>query len=343
MWTDKGRYGNEPVMPRGGEYTVEEESFESLVALWRDPGTTLRWECLFVIPIWLEAWWNVFGRGWTRHLCSVRRGKDLLGIAPLMLREQTAYLIGDSDLCDFLDFVVAPERECEFFRTLLGHLRRQGIARMQLHAQRPGSTVHKHLLPLLKDEGYPLSWEQEDVTFEMDLPATWEEFLGQLSGKQRHEVRRKMRRVNEARHVRVRKAHEERDIEDGLRIFFELFRLSRKDKAAFLTVEREVFFRKMTAALSEARLLRLYVCEIGDRPAGAVMCFDYRQALYLYNSGYDPSLRSLSVGTVSKLLTIKDGIDEGRMRYDFLRGTESYKRHLGGKPFPLHGLNTELG
>jgi CelD/BcsL family acetyltransferase involved in cellulose biosynthesis len=72
------------------------------------------------------------------------------------------------------------------------------------------------------------------------------------------------------------------------------------------------------------------------------MCFDYGSTRYLYNNGYDPRFRSLSVGIVSKLLTIKDGIDAGRRRYDFLRGNESYKRHLGGKPVPLYGLNVAL-
>jgi CelD/BcsL family acetyltransferase involved in cellulose biosynthesis len=342
MWVEKGKSGNETVILGGGKYTVEDESFDSLVALWRDPGNGLRWECLFVIPIWLEPWWSVFGAEWTRHICSVREGGDLLGIAPLMLRDQTAYLIGDSDVSDYLDFIVVPGREREFFTTLLAHLQHQAISRMHLKGQRPGSTVERHLLPLLECEGYPFSWEQEDVTFELDLPATWEEFLGQLNGKQRHEVRRKMRRVSEAGDVRVRKAHEERDIEDGLGTFFEFFRLGREDKAAFLTSRREAFFRKMTAAVLEARLLRLYVCEVGGCPAAAVMCFDYGQARYLYNNGYDPRFRSLSVGTVSKLLTIKDSIAEGRMRYDFLRGNESYKRHLGGKPVPLFGLSVEL-
>ena len=339
---DKRRLDSKAMTAPGREYTVTEESPDSLSALWRDPGTGLRWECLFVIPVWLEAWWSVFGTGWTRHICSVRRGEDLLGIAPLMLRDQTAYLIGDSDVCDCLDFIVVPGRESEFFRTLLRHLQHQGITRMHLHAQRPGSAVERHLLPSLECEGCPFSWEREDVTFEMDLPATWEEFLGQLSGKQRHEVKRKMRRVNETGCVRVRKAHEERDIEDGLGTFFQLFRLSREDKAAFLTSEREGFFREMAAALSQARLLRLYVCEVGGRPAAAVMCFDYGATRYLYNNGYDPRFRSLSVGIVSKLLTIKDGIDEGQMRYDFLRGNESYKRHLGGKLVSLHGLSVEL-
>jgi len=339
---EKPRPEHDPVTKLSGNPAVRDESFDSLAVLWRDPGTGLRWDCLFVIPIWLEAWWSVFGPGWTRNICSVRRGEDLLGIAPLMVRDRKAYIIGDSDVCDCLDFVVVPGRESVFFETLMDHLRCRGIIRMDLHSQRRGSVVHRHLLPLLEREGFSFSWEQEGVTYDMELPATWEAFLVRLTGKQRHEVRRKMRRVHEAGHLRVRKVHEEKDIEAGLVTFFDLFSRSRKDKAAFMTGERKKFFQAMTAALAEARLLRLYVCELGGHTATAVMCFDYGSTRYLYNNGYDPRFGSLSVGIVSKLLTIKDGIDTGRRRYDFLKGSESYKRHLGGKPAPLYGLSVEL-
>jgi len=176
----------------------------------------------------LKAWLGAFGTGWMQHIRAVRHGQALLGIAPLMVREETAHLIGDPDVCDCLDFVLVPGREPEFFEALLDHLRRQGITRLDLRAQRPGLAVHRHLLPLIERGGYAFSWRQEDVTYEVDLPATWEEFLDQLTGKQRHEVRRKMRRVDEAGHVRLRNAHEEGSIEADLETFFDLFRRSRE-------------------------------------------------------------------------------------------------------------------
>ena len=53
-------------------------------------------------------------------------------------------------------------------------------------------------IPLAKSLGCEFSCDQEDVSLELDLPATWEEFLLSLTGKERHEVRRKLRRLKEA-------------------------------------------------------------------------------------------------------------------------------------------------
>jgi CelD/BcsL family acetyltransferase involved in cellulose biosynthesis len=66
------------------------------------------------------------------------------------------------------------------------------------------------------------------------------------------------------------------------------------------------------------------------------MCFEYNDCIYLYNSGYDPRYTSLSAGLLSKVLAIKDSIERGVKRFDFLKGAETYKYHLGGKEVPLY-------
>jgi CelD/BcsL family acetyltransferase involved in cellulose biosynthesis len=55
----------------------------------------------------------------------------------------------------------------------------------------------------------------------------------------------------------------------------------------------------------------------------------------IYNSGYDPNYVSLSAGLLSKVLAIKGSIEKGKKKFDFLKGEEMYKHHLGGKEVPL--------
>ena len=66
------------------------------------------------------------------------------------------------------------------------------------------------------------------------------------------------------------------------------------------------------------------------------MCFDYNGCIYLYNSGYDPQYVGLSAGLLSKVYAIQDSIEKGKKRFDFLKGAEPYKGHLGGKEVPLY-------
>jgi CelD/BcsL family acetyltransferase involved in cellulose biosynthesis len=74
----------------------------------------------------------------------------------------------------------------------------------------------------------------------------------------------------------------------------------------------------------------------------AVLCFDNGSTVYLYNSGYDLRFSALSVGLLSKVLSIKDSIERGRRKYDFLKGDEKYKQYLGGRPLPLFSYRIQL-
>jgi len=113
--------------------------------------------------------------------------------------------------------------------------------------------------------------------------------------------------------------------------FLALHTGSRADKTEFMTPAMESFFRRMASAMAEAGLVRLFMLNIDSKPAAAVFCFDAGTHLYMYNSGYDLSLSSLSVGLVSKALCLRWAIENGKQGLDFLRGNEPYKYDLGAR------------
>jgi len=297
---------------------------------------------MFVLPHWLETWWKEFGAQGDLYLCAVRERGVVIGIAPLLFRDEGAFFIGSDDVCDYLDFVVVPGRERDFFNILLDDLSGKGLSLLNLRPLRPNSTVLTHLVGIARERGYEVSSAVEDVSLELDLPPTWEEYLGMLSRKQRHEVRRKLRRMREAGEVNYRTIEDTRNVPDALDIFLELFRKGKAEKAFFMNTERDSFFRSMAKAMAQAKLLRLGILELKALPIAAVMCFDYNNTIYLYNSSYDPQFGSLSVGVISKIFSIKESIERGRGTFDFLKGAEDYKYRLGGKEIPLHGCQIVL-
>lgn len=315
--------------------TVTPESFDSLASYWFNPRYPLRWDCIFVLPPWLEVWWRESGSRAESYLCAVRQQETIIGIAPLLLEEEEAFFMGSTDVCDYLDFIVAPGREHVFFDILLHDLRQKGVRRLDLKLVRLDSTVLTHLVDIARDRGCEVSCRVEDVSLELDLPTTWEEYLGMLTAKQRHEIKRKLRRLGETGEVNYRIIEDSEAVPDAIDIFLRLFRESREDKKVFMTVRRESFFRSMAKAMAQARLLKVGILELDALPVAAIMCFDHNNTMYLYNSGYDPQYSSLSIGLISKVLCIKDSIERGRRKFDFLRGGEQYKYHLGGREVPL--------
>jgi len=323
-------------------YSVSLESFEDLTSYWLKSPSPLRWNCLFALPPWLETWWKELEPKGNLCLYAVKEKDAVIGIAPLLANGKEASFVGSDDVCDCLDFVVAPGRERDFFNVLLDDLTKKGIRHLNLSPLRPDSTVLTHLVDIVEGRGYELSCGAEDVSLELDLPPTWEEYLGRLSQKQRHEVRRKLRRLGEAGKVEYRVIQESGDVPDAIDTFLELFQLSKLEKAMFMDPHRDSFFRSLAEAMAQVHLLKLGILELDGLPVAGVMCFDYDNTVYLYNSSYNPQYGSLSVGLACKILSVKDSIERGRRKFDFLKGAEDYKYRLGGTEIPLHGCQISL-
>ncbi len=317
-------------------YTVTEESLNNLSSYWSDSSYNLNWASVFVSPDWLQVWWQVFGSGAELFLRAVRQAENIIGIAPLLVKEKTVAFVGSGDICDYLDFIVAPGQEMDFFSTLLDDLREKGINYLDLNPVRPDSTVLTQLAGIARNRGYEVLNTLEDVSLEMDLPSTWDEYLAVLTAKQRHEVRRKLRRLSGAGNVKHRCLEVGQDVEDYIETFLKLFSLSREDKARFMTPQMESFFRSLAKTMAEIGLLRFGTIEIDTQPAAITMGFDYGDSHYLYNSAYDPQFNYLSVGLLCKVLCIKESVEKGKKKWDFLKGAESYKYQLGGREVPIY-------
>ena len=317
-------------------YTITQETLASLASYWADPGHPLRWSSIFVLPTWLKVWWQEFGSGSELYLRAIRQGEKTIGIAPLLVREGVASIIGSPDVCDYLDFVVAPGMERDFFNVLLDDLKQKNISHIDLRPLRPDSTVLTNLVGIAQNQGHEVLCHPEDVSVELDLPSVWEEYLAILTTKQRHEVRRKLRRLSEAGKVDYYFVKDSAAVNNAMDTFLKMFSESRKDKATFLTARMESFLRLLADTMDKAGLLRLGILELDTVPTAMIMCFDYNDCVYLYNSGYDPQYNALSVGLLCKVLCIKESIREGKKRFDFLRGGETYIYQLGGREVPLY-------
>ncbi len=284
----------------------------------------------------MRVWWQAFGSDAELYLRAVRQGEKIIGIAPLLIRGETASFIGSADICDYLDFIVAPGMERDFFSALLDDLGQQGIGQLDLRPVRADSTVLIHLTAAARERQYDVLCHESGASVELNLPSSWDDYLAALSTKQRHEVRRKLRRLWESDKVEYHCQELRHGVGDFMDTFLELFSKSRGEKSSFMTASMESFFRSLAGAMAETGILRVGVLKLDSRPVAVVMGFDYRDAVYLYNSAYDPDYRHLSVGLLSKVLCIKDSIQQGRKKWDFLGGRESYKYHLGGKEVPLY-------
>jgi len=291
---------------------------------------------VFQHPVWQQIWLEEFGGDRQPLLLSVRDGARLLAVVPLLREGTRLSLIGDHNICDYMDFVMAPGEEKESFSALLDALQGEDWTELELRGLAAGSPTLALLPSLAGDRGLEVRVEREAVCPQLDLPSTWDDYLAQLGKKNRHELKRKIRRLyNTAVSVGLFALRTPAEVGEGMDTFLQLMTL-KSDKAQFMTPQMERFFRRAAVALAEEGLVALYMLEMDGRRVASALCFEDENEVLLYNSGYDPELSYLSIGLISKALVLRSAIEEGRRHLDFLRGNEPYKYDLGGRDVEVH-------
>ncbi|HKZ25444.1 MAG TPA: GNAT family N-acetyltransferase [Acidimicrobiia bacterium] len=175
---------------------------------------------------------------------------------------------------------------------------------------------------------------QHELAMVLELPRSFDDYLERLGKKERHELRRKVRRF-ELAVGEVRLESHSTPNEQVLTEFVRLHRLSAGAKGGFLTPAVETLFR----SLSEQPGWQVELLRGPDGPAVAA-AFAYQDGMgyYLYNSGYDPTVAQASPGLVLLASLIERSIENSLQYFDFLKGDEDYKARLGARPRPLYSV-----
>jgi hypothetical protein len=192
-------------------------------------------------------------------------------------------------------------------------------------------------------QNWQVRMEIEDVCPVLTLPeGGWEAYLAQLDGKARHEIRRKMRRAETAGPITFELAPLDAASADA---FIDLHQARWGDEGLFPRTaggdRSRQFLHRLTELEAEDKAgaqLQLGHVRVGDRLIFATVGFDDGTTCYFYNAGMDPDARELSPGVTGTAAYLRDRIDVGRRRFDFLRGNEPYKYEWGAVDEPVNRL-----
>jgi CelD/BcsL family acetyltransferase involved in cellulose biosynthesis len=173
----------------------------------------------------------------------------------------------------------------------------------------------------------------------IELPGSFDAYLAALDKKQRHEIRRKLRRAAGAE-VAYEVISQEDDLAGAVDDFLRLLELSTPEKGAWLNDERRAVFRDVAAAALADNLLQLMFVNVEGQRAAALFNFAYEQRLWVYNSGLDPEgFGWLSAGVILTAHAIEQAIEDDYALFDFLRGDEEYKYRFGARDTEIFRVN----
>lgn len=294
---------------------------------------------------YLSTWWQTRGGGeWPADaslaIVAARENGRLMGIAPLFSAnwqgKPTLLLLGSIEISDYLDLITRPADLPAFSEALLNFLAdpNSGVPAWEcLDLYNVLETSPS--LPVLEQAAQNAGWGYQDEPFRpamtIDLPGDWEVYLSGIDKKQRHEIRRKMRRAQTGEApVRWYIATDPATIDDDINTFLHLMELD-PEKEKFLTQPMRENFRLTTRCAFDQHCLLLAFLEVDGKKAAGYLSFDYLDQLWVYNSGMDFNYNEYSPGWVLLGELLKWANENGRKTFDFMRGDEDYKIRFGAK------------
>lgn len=247
----------------------------------------------------------------------------------------TLIFSGGKEVADYADFIGTEANKKAALPALIAYLKDHGITHITLENVPQDSQTLLYFQTIATSLPH-CEIKTEDTTPKLILPTTWEEYLGTLSRKHRHELRRKVRKFQENNP----KAHYVRSA-DTLQDSEQLFMLMRQDarKRAFFDSKMEAFFKELLRTFPKEAIID-FIC-VDNNCAATIFCFYYNKTVFLYNSGLDIR-RYPGAGFYLKAKSIEKAIENNMKEYNFLQGNERYKYELGGKNFLVYTINAQL-
>jgi len=326
-----------------------QDDWAALLAVNATDEVFLTWE-------WQSTWWEAYQPGDLWLIAARDESGALVGIAPWFCAydSRAVQMVGGADVTDYLDIIVAPDHHGAFCTAL--------AAWLYTHAEQfstlslcnvPSESPTLDALPrALKACGFLVETEQQEVCPQITLPDTFEAHVEALDKKQRHELRRKLRRAEENDGDKVdwyivgdSQTDESRnDFADQLECFLSLMASSHPEKSLFLKNPQHVtFFRTVMPKLYARGWVQLSFLTVNGDQAATYISFDYGNRIGLYNSGLKPEVYAhLSPGIVLLAYIIRYAIEQHRTIFDFLRGNETYKYRMGAHDTAVLELRATL-
>jgi CelD/BcsL family acetyltransferase involved in cellulose biosynthesis len=318
----------------------ERGELDGLREEWDRLAQTDRSVGLFRSHAWHRSWFEHVAPDAVPQVVTFRDGGgELVGLAPLCrwvysdrwLRLPALCMSGREQVSgDFLDVLFSPGAEECVLDQLEEHLDTHfGRGGLLVLGECPwGSPTERRVLRWAAARGFASHRQQIRNCPFIELPETFEAYLGGLSKKLRKSIRRGMKHLEEEFHcdverlrgaevaprlgelVRLHKLRWEREGQTG--------NFARPGMAAFV----EAFVRDPGPAAPE-----LYLMLADGVAVAALLVFRWLDASLFYMGGWDPGFAGAAHSPSQALVvrSIADAIEDGLKSYEFLQGDEEYK------------------
>jgi CelD/BcsL family acetyltransferase involved in cellulose biosynthesis len=324
------------------------EGFHALRAQWNvlleaSPANSyfLTWE-------WLWLWWESYkDAAHQLYILTFFMDGTLIGIAPLYvngtcklgpLNVRRLMFLGtreDAAQSEYMDIIMNADFAKEIIAELMLCLSREDLFDdIQLQMIDESSLSISLLSKAAEDEGYLYHIQERRESPVIKLPATYDEFLGQVSSRVRHTIRNNHKKIQKKyTSVTFRKTQNEDELEDDLAELSRLHQLrwqSRNLPGSFSRSTYGIFHKSVMREMLKRGNLELWFMTVDGTDIAALYNINYNKRIYNYQAGtdieFDPTI---APGVLLHNHCISEAIGMGLGEYDFLAmgKRDAYKKN----------------
>lgn len=316
--------------------------YQKIPEIWNKVLHSSDQDCPFLTHEWISSWWECFSEDNSLEVLLFKDDEENpVGFASLMIQDNTLRFIASEEVSDYCDFVCVRGHKEEFYESLFDYFKiiTTNTEKIELMNVPFSSSTLGYLPRLASKHGFSCSKEQVEVAPVLELFSSYEDYLGNLSKKKRHELRRKLRRMESLEGICVEKITDSQSIRTYLDRFIALHKQGSSSKSKFWGKPKMTdFFHEMAYRFSLREWIELDVLLYEDRIIAALISFSYSDRVYFYNVAFDRDFAWYSPGIFLFDHCIQEAIAEGKKNADFLRGREEYKYYFGAKDSKIFRL-----
>ncbi len=322
------------------EVITQRKDLPAIAEAWDSLAHEDRRDGFFRTFAWYSAWMEHIRPDAEPFVVVVRDGGQLVGLAPfcrLRYRDlgftlrAIAWAGREVVSGDFLDFVCRNEKRGEVAKAVLkfvreasshwgllvaGELLKEGDSCRELDGQG-------------RELGLSVRYQESRICPYIELPKTFDDYLGGMTSSMRYHVRRRIREV-EKKGARLEVFSEPLEVAARVDTLIDLHLTRWRHDNLPGTFGRPgfpAFLRQICAnPPSRSSSCVFQLTHEGTSVASLIMFYFGDSALY-YQAGWDPHspLAACSPGVVVMAHSIRHAIERGFHYYEFLRGDEAYK------------------
>jgi CelD/BcsL family acetyltransferase involved in cellulose biosynthesis len=321
---------SEPQIAAGRPPDSSALSFECLTDVDEIEAIAPQWSICnraFSAPAWFMAAYQSQPEATLQTIVARRKG-TLAGILPVVVNKRTRLAEFATAWNDYHDMITAAG-DLEAMRGLLHYLCTQGggYDTIALQRLRYDSNCFQALRSLFPEPQWKKYFVEEPVKYTyVPLPSGYEKYLAGLPGKFRKNLQYLKRKAQASISIRELRPSFF-DPAQLPEIFLSLHLARFGARTSFAEAGEQAFVRYLFPRLFAQGSLRAWAIFQEERVIAMAMNMVGPQSLCLWNGGFVSEAERWSPGTLLTDAALHWACDAGLAEYDFLRGTEDYKKN----------------